>query len=136
MQTHASEPLAAVNKSNIVVLAGGGLGLLAGGVLGGLALAKQAEAQEIADARAAGASSSLEEIARYNEALESRHDLRLTSGVIAGTAAVFSAVGLVLYLFDAPVAPPIADPEPLNKTSAPPSKPTIELSHNGLAVRF
>lgn len=125
-----------LRKASFVVLAGGGLGLVAGGVLGLLALNKEAEATELADARAQGAARTLDDLSAYNQALQARNDLRLTSGIIAGTAAVFSAVGLILYLFDAPVAPPMTDVDRLDPKAPPADKPKIELSASGLRLRF
>ena len=85
----------------------GAAGFVVGAVLGGVALSKEGEAQDIANRREAN-SIALEEVGTYEDAIEARDDLRAGAGVglaLGGTAIV---VGAIMYVLDEPdvFAPP------------------------------
>jgi hypothetical protein len=103
------------------VLAAGGAGLVAGGVLVALALVEEGSAQDIADKQAAGTISE-EERQSYNDSIGTRDDLVKVSAIAAGAGAAVAITGLFLLFFDEPaITPPLGragdDGEPAPKAA-------------------
>ncbi len=109
------------------VLATGGAGLVAAGVLAGLAFVEQANARDIGDAQTAGSITPEERIA-HNDAIEARDDLRLAAVVAAGAGATVTLTGLFLYLFDEPVvASPMKGADQPSDERPPPEPSDMEM---------
>lgn len=132
-QTRLEVDLPATNQRRAawVVLGTGGAGLVASGVLFGLAIAEESEATEIRDQQAAG-TITIEQRDAYNRALDRRDDLRVAAAITAGAGAAVAITGLFLYLFDEPVVPPPtrSAPEPEDETRQE-DEPAVEMEMMG-----
>jgi tetratricopeptide (TPR) repeat protein len=93
--------LPATNQRRVAwgVLASGGAGFVASGVLFGLALAAESNATSIRDQQASATISDEERI-DYNDSVDRRDDFVLAGGIAAGVSGAIAATGLFLYLFD------------------------------------
>lgn len=113
-------------------------GLIAGGILGGLASKRQSTAQGILDARTAGSQRTEADRLDYNAAIAARDDLRMGATVALGSAAAVGVAGVLLYLLDVPTAPRLTPAA--NMTDDTPTsqedRTEIELSYNGVTLRF
>jgi hypothetical protein len=135
-----------LRTASYVVTGTGGAGLIVAGVLMGLALAAEADAQAIGDARAAGARRTEADRVELNDAIARRDDLRLAAGIAAGTAGAMAVAGVLLFLVDSPTAPPYVAPAgdeapaeaaPLEVSAAPLLSPTGFIGAGAsLFVRF
>ena len=105
-KTALAVDLPATNQRRVSwgVLAAGGAGLVASGVLFGIALVLESRAKEIRDRQASGTITP-QERDDFNAALGARDDFTLAGGVAAGVSGAVVVTGLFLYLFDEPDAP-------------------------------
>jgi hypothetical protein len=127
--------LPATNQRRIAyaTVALGGLALAGGGVLAGVAYAKEREAKSIGDEQQAGAITEEQRLA-HNDALSLRDDLRLAAIVTAGSGAAVAIAGVFLFLLDEPAIPaPRSAPD---QGPTPEREPEVELVGGGLRVRF
>jgi hypothetical protein len=126
----AALPSTTQRKASYVLLVAGAGGLVAGGVLAGLAAHEQSTAQGILD-RQATQSITGDDLATYRSAKASRDDLKLAAGVALGAGAVVGITGLLFYGFDQPVVnAPTSRPtdERTQQPSAPKDSPGLDAS--------
>jgi hypothetical protein len=124
-KTDLSVDLPMTNQRRVAwgVLATGAAGLVAAGVLTGLAFSEQSAANDVRAAQQAG-NIDEEQRSEHNEAIELRDDFRLAALVTAGAGAAVTITGLFLFLFDEPViTPPVttSDDEPDDEKKQTPS---------------
>jgi hypothetical protein len=116
-----------LRTASFVVMGAGAAGLVAGAILGGVALAREAEAKNIRDARVAGDRRTEQDRVAYNDAISQRDDLRLASAITLGTGGGVAVAGLLLFLLDEP-ALPSAQPRDEQNEPQPKSAPSLDLS--------
>ncbi len=88
-----------------VLMGVGAGGIVAGGVLGYVALKKDSDAKAIQNADSSQGNLPPGELGRYNSLRQSRDNFRLASVIAFGAGAGVAAVGLVLHAFDQPKPP-------------------------------
>jgi len=117
------------NTSWVLMGIGAG-GVLAGGVLGAVALRKESRANDIVDASYDTGNLPPSELGRYESLRSERDDFRLAALITGGAGVVVGATGLVLHLFDEPrVRAPELKEKPRPQPGAPrPGAPSMELS--------
>lgn len=105
-------------------------GIVAGGVLGYLALGKQSKAEDLRDATTGQGGQGADTIARYETLRDSRDKYRTAALISAGAGLGVGTLGLMLYAFDPAKAPlPPADDAPGQpKAPAGPATPGMEIS--------
>ena len=95
----------AQRKASFALMGVGAGGLVTGGVLVALAFSQQRQAQDISN-QASGLGCAADQadctLSAYNEARNSRDDLRRWAGVAAGAGLAVGVSGLLLYAFDQP----------------------------------
>jgi hypothetical protein len=88
------------------ILIGTGTGaVIAGGVLGFLALQKEEQAKDIASASKEDGNQPQSDLARYDDLKQRRDDLRLAAIISASGGIAIGSLGLMLRIFDEPRAP-------------------------------
>lgn len=118
-------------RSTSWVLMGiGAGGILAGGVLGAIALRRESQANDILDASYDEGNLPPSELGSYEGLRSERDDFRLAALITGGAGVVVGATGLVLHLFDEPrVRAPELREKPKREPGAPrPGAPSMELS--------
>lgn len=93
---------------SIGLMIGGGITVVGGGVLLGLAFLRQSDAQAIEQDRLAGSISDAQR-AQYEDARRDRDFLRAGGVVVGGAGGLAVLIGGALFLFDAPL--PISPPQ-------------------------
>jgi tetratricopeptide (TPR) repeat protein len=111
-----------------VFLGAGGAGVVAGGVLGYLAIQKQSDARSIASASKSQGNLPPSDLARYNSLSSSRDELRLASVVSLSAGAGAAVIGLVLRAFDQPQAPLPPAEQAAPGAEKPAAEPSFEIS--------
>lgn len=114
-----------------VLMGVGAGGLVAGGVLGYVALNKEGKAEDIRDAARSQGNQSPDSLARYDDLRQSRDDFRLAAVISASAGAAVGTLGLMLHLFDPARAPlPPADEGAPGQAPGPgtPAAPSMEIS--------
>lgn len=105
-------------------------GLVAGGVLGALALNEQSKAEDLMAATKDTGSQAPNTIARYNQLRDSRDDYRMGAVITAAAGAGVATLGLMLYAFDPAKAPlPPAEDAVPGRPKGPggPAAPSMEI---------
>lgn len=117
-------------KTSWVLMGVGAGGLVAGGVLGFVALGKESDAADIRDAADGKGNLPPSDLGRYESLRSERDDFRLAALITGGAGLVVGATGLVLHIFDEPkVKAPELRERPRTQPGAPaPSAPKMELS--------
>lgn len=87
-----------------VLLGAGAAGIVAGGVLGYVALTKQSAAQDIQRAAASG-NVPVSQLDRYDALRQDRDNFRLAGVITLSSGVALAGVGLTLRIFDHPTAP-------------------------------
>ena len=116
-------PITGQRKASYVLLAIGGAGIVAGGVMSGLAFAAQKDAQDILAKRESSAIS-VSDRDDYDAAVTERNDWRRNAGVGFAAGGAFAVVGGLLFLFDSPDVE--LGPTPPKDDSAPAPTPKEE----------
>jgi hypothetical protein len=78
-------------------------GLVAGGVLTGVAFYEQSQAQALDTQRTTKGGLSVSDLGRYNSFASTRNDLRTAAGVAFGASAAVGLTAVFLVVFDQPV---------------------------------
>ncbi len=120
-------------KASWIMLGVGAGGLVAGGVLGYVALKKQSDADQIKSRSEASGNLSPSDVSRYDSLRSSRDSFRMAAVISAGAGAGVGAIGLMLRLFDQPRVPlPPAEEavpgEPKPTTPAAPSSMEVSVA--------
>lgn len=110
------------------ILSAGFAGVVAGGVLTGLTLAREGEAVALRDQRAKTPLTP-DERDRYNSAVTARNDLARAAAITGGAAGVLLAVGAGLHGLDRPEAP-----APVERRKAPSDSPRAEFDVGFLSI--
>ncbi len=97
-------------------------GVVAGGVLTGLAVYEQGQAQTLSTKRTTQGGLSGGDLTQYDNDVASRDTLRTSAGVAFGGAFLVGATALVLVLTDQPVVGPSAGRADTSKPAAPPPR--------------
>jgi hypothetical protein len=114
-----------------VLMGVGAGGLVAGGVLGYIALNKQSQAQDIFDATKNQGNQSPGELGRYDDLRQSRDDFKMAAIITASAGAGIGTLGFMLHVFDPAKAPlpPAEESVPGQPPgSGTPSMPSMEIS--------
>lgn len=113
-----------------VLMGVGAGGILAGGVLGFVALNKQSEAEDILNATREQGNQSPGSLSRYDDLRQSRDDFRMAAVISASVGAGLGTLGFMLYAFDPAKAPlpPAEDAVPGQPTGPTPGAPSMEIS--------
>jgi hypothetical protein len=113
-----------------VLMGVGAGGIVAGGVLGYVALNKQSKAEDILDATRAQGNQSPDSLARYDDLRQSRDDFRMAAVVTASVGAGLGTLGFMLYAFDPAKAPlpPAEEGAPGQPPGPTPAAPSMEIS--------
>lgn len=104
-------------RVSLGLLIGGAGALVAGSVLGALALSAQSRAQQFLDRRSAGNVTGAQ-LADYDDAVTARNRYRVAAVVGLGTAAGLLAASLILYELDEPDPRDLLAPRPDGATAA------------------
>lgn len=117
-------------KTSWILMGVGVGGLIAGGVLGYMALDRESQATDIRDAADGAGNLPPSELGRYESLRSERDDFRLAALITGGAGLAVGATGLVLHIFDEPkVKAPELRERPRTQPGAPaPGAPKMELS--------